>query len=124
MVFLASPASSSALMVAWHKSSRWHTDSCASSVPFGFGTDDVNARGKLVDAGPASSPDLLGPLGQIEQQEFCRIGGADLETCFFTHSSPVAGRQLHVVEPYLSTNDLHPGMAVVVQVMNEFLPCA
>ena len=58
-------------------------------------------------------------LCEIEQQEFCRLDGMYLEHGLFSHSSPVPGRQRRVMKPHRPANDLHPGMAIVAQVMME-----
>jgi hypothetical protein len=39
-----------------------------------------------------------------------------------TDSGPVPGRQQRAVEPQLSTNDLHPGLAIIAQATGELLP--
>jgi hypothetical protein len=74
----------------------------------------------IADVDPRPPPARLGPLRQIEQQEFCRVGGVDLECRFLTHGRSVAGRQRRAVESHRPANDLHPGMAIVAQVLGEF----
>jgi hypothetical protein len=105
----------------WASGAPWSTSSHTPPMPFGVGTHDANTRGLISCVDPGSPPDLLGPLGQIEQQEFCRLGDVDLESRFLTHGSPVAGRQRRAVEPHRPTNDLHPGMAIVAHMMDEGL---
>src|SRR4029453_14422741 len=60
-------------------------------------------------------------LREIEQQEFCRIGGAELEHCLFARRGPVTCRQRRAVEHHRSPHDLHPGMAVVAQAPGDLL---
>jgi hypothetical protein len=59
-------------------------------------------------------------LCQIEQQEFCCLSGMYLEHALLAQGGPVTGSQRRTIESHRPANDLHPGMAIVAQVLGEF----